>query len=108
MLRSIWKRRLDAEDLGSWHASERMEFDFTHPMPKARGHHHQFRRAGERIGWDLELRLAHFYLVRGIARARGKAGFGVKRVDHIQRAVGVEKRVLVGVEPGCGVRVSDV
>src|SRR5208282_1790729 len=108
MLRSIRKRRLDAEDLGSWHACERMEFDFTDPMPKASDHHHQFRRAGERIGWDLKLRFAHFYLVRCIASARRKTGFGVKRVDHMKRAVGVEKRVLVSVELECGVRVSCV
>src|SRR5208283_580685 len=108
MLRSIWKRRLDAEDLRSRHACEPMEFDFTDPLPKARGHHHQFGRAGERIGWDLELRLARFRLARFIARARRKAGFGVKCVDHVKRAVGVEKRVLVSVKSGLGVRLSDV
>src|SRR5208283_1571990 len=108
MLRSIWKRRLDAEDLRSRHACERVEFDFTDPLPKARGHHHQFGRPSERICWDLELRLAHFCLARCIARARGKAGFGVKRVDHVKHAVGIEKRMLVSVKSGPGVRLSDV
>src|SRR6266851_9169769 len=102
MFRSTRERRLDAEDPRSRHACERMKFDVTNPAAKATGHHHQLGCTGERIRRDLELRLARVYLSVRVARARSEAGLGVERIDHVQRAVGVEERMLVSVEPGRG------
>src|SRR5260370_10994764 len=100
MFRSIWKRRRDAEDPRSRHACERMKSDFTIPAPKAFDHHHQLGRTGERVGRDIKLRVARVYLPLRVARARSEAGLGVQRIHHMQTAIRVEKRMLVGIELG--------
>src|SRR5260370_18080007 len=84
-----------------------MKSDFKNSVLKAPDDHHQLGRAGERIGWDLKLRLAYLRLSRRVARARSDTRFGAERVDHMKRAVCVEERVLVAVEPWGGVPICD-